>query len=199
MNDFDDASLAWEEVETEHIVTDEWIDFRRSSFKLPDGTVFKPYYSYSRKDFVVIVASDTDGQFLCVRQFRQGIRTVTTEFVAGGIERSGGREYRVYGEDLPKEDALAAAKRELSEETGYSSDEWEHLITVPANATLADNYAFVFRARNCRKTGGQKLDEVEFLRYEKHSAGEIDELIRDGKFQQSDHVMAWLMAKERGL
>ena len=42
--------LAWEEVEVEHIVQDEWIDFRRSAYRLPDGSVFEPYYSYSRRD-----------------------------------------------------------------------------------------------------------------------------------------------------
>ena len=32
--------LAWEEVQTEHIIQDEWIDFRKSSYRFPDGTVF---------------------------------------------------------------------------------------------------------------------------------------------------------------
>ena len=37
--------------------------------ELPDGKVFEPFYSYSRKDYVVIVACDEDGKYLCVRQF----------------------------------------------------------------------------------------------------------------------------------
>ncbi|MBR5376923.1 MAG: NUDIX hydrolase, partial [Lachnospiraceae bacterium] len=74
--------LAWEEISTEHIVEDEWIDFRKSAFRFPDGSVFEPFYSYSRRDYVVIVASDTDGNYICVRQFRQGIKEVTTEFPA---------------------------------------------------------------------------------------------------------------------
>ena len=45
----------------------------RSAYRFPDGSVFEPYYSYSRRDYVVIVASDEDGNYLCVRQFRQGI------------------------------------------------------------------------------------------------------------------------------
>ena len=85
--------LAWEEISTEHIIQDEWIDFRRSAYRFPDGSVFEPYYSYSRKDYVVIVASDTEGNYLCVRQYRQGIEEVTTEFPAGGIERADGKEY----------------------------------------------------------------------------------------------------------
>lgn len=73
-NDRDE--LAWEEISTEHIIRDKWIDFRKSAWKFPDGTVFEPFYSYSRRDYVVIVASDTDGRYICVRQFRQGIREV---------------------------------------------------------------------------------------------------------------------------
>lgn len=92
--DNDKDGLAWEEISCEHIVKNEWIDFRKSAYRFPNGEVFEPYYSYSRRDYVVIVASDTDGNYICVRQFRQGIKEVTTEFPAGGMERTDGREYR---------------------------------------------------------------------------------------------------------
>ena len=87
-----DKDLAWEEISVEHIVQDQWIDFRKSAYRYPDGRVFEPFYSYSRKDYVVIVASDVDGQYLCVRQCRQGIKEVITEFPAGGVERTDGKE-----------------------------------------------------------------------------------------------------------
>ncbi|MBQ7677631.1 MAG: NUDIX hydrolase [Lachnospiraceae bacterium] len=225
-----DKDLIWEPVKTEHIIQDEWIDFRRLAYRLPDGTVFEPYYNYSRRDYVVIVASDTDGNYICVRQFRHGIGEVTTEFCAGGIERTDGKEYRS-GEcagtreaagdvgnamdhapgaagnapqnerlsDAAAEDALAAAKRELSEETGYVSDEWEHLLTVPSNATIADNYAYIYRAKNCRPVSGQKLDDTEFLQVKLYSKEAIEELIAAGRFQQAVHVMAWLLAQRAGV
>lgn len=185
--------LAWEEISSEHIVRDEWIDFRRSAYRFPDGSVFEPFYSYSRRNYVVIVASDTEGRYLCVHQFRQGIKEVTTEFPAGGIERKDGKEYGS-SKDMPSEDALAAAKRELREETGYESDEWEHLLTVPSNATIADNYAFIYRAANCRKVAGQSLDETEFLNVSRYSAEEIEEMIAAGRFQQAVHIAAWLLS-----
>ena len=188
--------LAWEEISTEHIIQDEWIDFRRSAYRFPDGSVFEPYYSYSRKDYVVIVASDTEGNYLCVRQYRQGIEKVTTEFPAGGIERTDGKEYGGSG-DISAEESLAAAKRELREETGYESDEWRHLLKVPSNATIADNYAHLFVARNCRKVSGQDLDDTEFLNVIKLSAQEIETLIAEGKFQQAVHIAAWLLACRR--
>ena len=188
--------LAWEEISTEHIIQDEWIDFRRSAYRFPDGSVFEPYYSYSRKDYVVIVASDTEGKYLCVRQYRQGIEKVTTEFPAGGIERTDGKEYGGSG-DISAEESLAAAKRELREETGYESDEWRHLLKVPSNATIADNYAHLFVARNCRRVSGQDLDDTEFLNVIKLSAQEIETLIAEEKFKQAVHIAAWLLALRR--
>ena len=186
--------LEWEEVRTEHIVQDEWIDFRRSAFRFPDGTVFEPYYSYSRRDYAVIVATDTEGNYLCVRQYRQGIKQVTTEFPAGGIERKDGREYGTSG-DASAEDALEAAKRELLEETGYTSDEWRFLLKVPSNATIADNYAYLFEAKNCRQVSAQELDDTEFLNVIKLTEKEIERMITKEEFQQAIHIAAWLMTK----
>ena len=162
----EDRDLEWEEVSCEHIVTDKWIDIRRSAFRFPDGSVFEPFYSYSRRDYVVIVATDTDGKYICVRQYRQGIKRVTTEFPAGGIERTDGKQY---GGEEDAEAAEDAAKRELAEETGYESD--------------------------CRKAGGQSLDETEFLNVKKYSSDEIDAMIKEGSFPQAMHVMAYLMSK----
>ena len=183
----EDRELAWELIDCEHIVSDEWIDFRRCSYRFPDGSVFEPFYTYSRRDYVVIVATDTDGKYLCVRQFRQGIGKVTTEFVAGGIERSGSRQY---GDDDCAEDTLEAAKRELAEETGYVSDEWRKLLVVPSNATIADNYAYIYEAKNCRRAGGQSLDETEFLNVVKYTKDELRGLIDEGGFQQAMHILA---------
>ena len=189
----DEEELTWELISTEHIVQDKWIDFRKSAYRFPDGTVFEPFYSYSRRDYVVIVASDEDGNYLCVRQYRQGIGKVTTEFPAGGIERKDGKEYG--SGDTSAEDALDAAKRELLEETGYESDEWQHMLTIPSNATIADNYAHLFVARNCRKVADQSLDETECLNVLTLSANEIDGLVTGGDFLQAMHVTAWLMSQ----
>ncbi len=190
-----DKNLIWEELHTEHIVQDEWIDFRKTAYRFPDGNVYEPFYTYSRRSYVVIVPEDEDGNYICVRQFRQGIREVTTEFPAGGIERADGKSYGDGGDQTAAEDALEAAKRELREETGYESDEWEFLLAIPSNATISDNYAYIFSAKNCRKSSDQDLDEMEFLNVKTYSPAEIEEMIGSGNFKQAMHVMAWLMVR----
>jgi len=112
---------------------------------------------------------------------------VTTEFPAGGIEQKDGKACTM-------EQALSAAKRELLEETGCESDCWSHLLTIPSQATLSDNLAWIFRAKNCRPAASQKLDEMELLDIRKYSAEEIEAMIFSGRFQQAVHVAAWLLA-----
>ena len=124
------------------------------------------------------------------------MNAITTEFPAGGIERAGNYDYRSGDAAGSSEDALESAKRELLEETGYESDEWTHLLTIPSNATIADNYAHIYRAKNCRKVSGQHLDDIEFLNVRSHSGQEIDRLIHGGDFLQAVHVMAWLLARD---
>ena len=183
-----DEELIWEEISTEHIVQDAWIDFRRSAYRFPDGKIWQPYYSFTRRDYAVVVATDEQGCVICVRQFRQGIRQVTTEFPAGAIEQEDGED--------PQTAALRGAQRELREETGYVSDHWRPLLTIPSNATISDNYAYLFAAENCRKVTGQELDAMELLRVETHTAEEIDTMLAEGNFQQSVHALAWLLAKK---
>ena len=187
-----DQKLTWKLVNTEHVVTDRWIDFRRLTYEMPDGTLFEPFYNYSRRSYVVIAATDTQGNYLCVRQYRQGIGGVTTEFPAGGIENYGATDYEKTGRE---EDPLEAARRELIEETGYTSDDWTHLLTIPSDATLGDNYAHLYLARNCKKVQSQTLDETEFMNVIAIPPAELEEMAASGRFQQAIHVLALMLAK----
>ena len=179
MNRFE--KLAWKKKATEHIVQNQWIDFRKETYEFPDGNVSEHFYTFSKKDFVVVVAKAEDGRYICVWQYRQGVDQVTCEFPAGGMEEG--------------ENALDCAKRELLEETGYISEKWTELISIPANATICDNIVTVFFAEDCVKEGEQDLDDTEFLNVELVDEEELEKRIFSGGFQQGDHVMGYLLSK----
>ncbi len=193
-------SLKWKLSKEEHIIQDAWIDFRRNLYKLPNGAEIGPVYNYSKHSFSVIVATDKQGRYICVKQYRHGIDEITTEFPAGGIE------YQLRS-DLPyitaqntiatEEDALHAAKRELLEETGYTSENFTHLLTIPAHATLASNNVHIYAATDCIKKSSQHLDDTEFLNVQLLTEDELKKKIFDGDFKQAHHVLAWYLFKDK--
>ena len=94
------------------------------------------------------------------------------------------------------ESAAEGAMRELEEETGYVSNDWKHIYTIPSNPTIADNYAFLYYADNCEKVSNQHLDSTEFLEVKEYTEDEIDDLIKNNEFVQPIHLMGWLMVKK---
>ena len=179
-------NLTWKMAECQHVIQDAWIDFRKCDYRLPNGEV--------------IGATDRDGRFICVRQYRHGIDEITTEFPAGGIEYKDKSDvpYITYDNIIATEDdAFAAAKRELTEETGYVSDDWTHLMTLPANATLSNSRVHIYAARNCHKVTEQDLDETEFLYVKLLTESELLTRMNGGDFKQAAHVLAYYLFKDK--
>lgn len=190
MNNTDD--MIWlEEVSEERLFKDRMFQLYRSEYRSWDKKIHGPYYTLKLNSYVVIVATDVNGNYICVRQFRPGIKEITSEFPSGGI---------IAETPAPlcsQEVLLENAKRELREETGYTSDQWTHLMTVPANAALTNNFAFIFMAENCSKKLEQKLDETEYLNVRIYSPDELHQMVHNGGFQHTIHIMAYYLEKER--
>ena len=196
------AKLTWKLKKEEHVIQDEWIDFRKNDYELPDGSVIGPVYNYSKHSFSLIVATDKEGKFICVRQYRHGIDEITTEFPAGAVEYKEKSDvpYITYDNIIATEDeAFEAAKRELQEETGYISDNWKHLLTTPANATLSNSRVHIYAATECIKVTEQHLDDSEFLNVVTVSEDELKNKIFEGDFKQSLHVLAYYLFKDNTL
>ncbi len=144
------------------------------------------------------MATDEEGRYICVKQYRHGIDEITTEFPAGAIEYRETEEYpyiTAQNTVATEDEAFEAAKRELKEETGYVSDDWRHLFTIAANATLSSNTVHFYAAKNCKKVTTQHLDDSEFLNVVLLTEDELKEHIFGGDFKQAHHVLAWYLSK----
>ncbi|RKM57567.1 NUDIX hydrolase [Butyrivibrio sp. CB08] len=194
-------NLGWELVKEEHVIQDQWIDFRRNIYRLPNNAEIGPVYNYSKHSFVVIVARDKEGRYICVKQYRHGVDRITTEFPAGGIEYKEKSDVPYITKEntiATEEEALDAANRELLEETGYVAGNIRHLLTIPANATLASNNFHIYLATDCEKKSSQHLDDTEFLNVLLLSEDELKQRIFGGDFIQSHHILSWYIAKDLG-
>ena len=87
------------------------------------------------------------------------------------------------------------SENDISVTIGLDENNRRFLLKVPLNATIADNYAYLFEAKNCRQVSTQELDETEFLNVIKLTEKEISRMITGGEFQQAIHIAAWLMTK----
>jgi 8-oxo-dGDP phosphatase len=87
---------------------------------------------------VVILAVDDDDRAFVLRQYRHpsGMRFV--ELPAGLL-------------DVPGEDPLAAARRELLEEAGLEASDWEHLNTIHNSPGISDERVETYLARGLRE------------------------------------------------
>ena len=194
----DNNNLSWKLIKEEHIKQDKWIDFRQNIYELPDGAQIGPVYNFSKHSFSLVVATDKDGRYICVKQYRHGIDEITTEFPAGAIEykeKSDVPYITYYNIIATEEEAFEAAKRELQEETGYVSDNWKHLMTLPANATLSNSRVHIYCATDCRKVSAQELDETEFLYVKLLDEKELLRRMNGGDFKQSLHILAYYLFK----
>jgi ADP-ribose diphosphatase len=68
----------------------------------------------------------------------------------------------------PDEEPLVTAQRELLEETGLKSDDWELLKTYEYEGKI-EWPMYLFVARNCKEVGKQKLDPGEKIEVKKVS------------------------------
>ncbi|MCR4787162.1 MAG: NUDIX hydrolase [Lachnospiraceae bacterium] len=158
------------------------IDYYRDTMLLPDGTT-KEWDLIDHKGAAAVVPVLDDGRIIMVQQFRNALDRNTLEIPAGGLKTR-------------KEPTLDAAKRELKEETGFTSDDLELLISIKTTVAFCNEKIDIYVARNL-KAGEQHLDDDEFVDYQ---AYEIDELIRriyDCEIQDSKTICGILAYKEK--
>jgi ADP-ribose pyrophosphatase len=128
----------------------------------------------------VIPVTD-DNKVVMVEQYRHGTDQITLEIPGGAISRG--------------EDTLVGIKRELMEETGYSSDDWELVGTIDVNPAFMTNSSTTYFARGCKLTGEQNLDHLEEVDVRLVDLEDILPLIEEGKITHSLIIAAFGQAK----
>jgi ADP-ribose pyrophosphatase len=132
--------------------------------KMFDGT-YKTYELLKRPNTVEVIATKDD-KILIGYEKQPGIDSLFNFF--------GGKQ-----ED--NEDPLETAKRELIEETGFESDDWELLKTYNPEGKI-DWTIYVFIARNCKKTKNTKLESGEDIEVKEMNFKEFVDAVCSKKF-----------------
>ena len=89
------------------------------------------------------------------------------------------------------------ARRELEEETGYTSDSLRHLLSLHPTVAYCDELIEIFVARDLVKTA-QHLDEDERIDVETYTVDELKQMIYEGKITDAKTI-AGILAYECGI
>ena len=140
----------WKTDRSEMLLDTEWVKVCKDSVLLPNGQKIDDFYMVTIRDAAAIVALDEAGNLILKNEYRYCYAHSLIEVPAGTFEAD-------------ETDGLAVAKRELLEETGYVSDEWQYLGATAESSAKLTNYMHIYFANHCRKVSGQHLDATEEL------------------------------------
>ncbi|MGE5344805.1 MAG: NUDIX hydrolase [Acidithiobacillales bacterium] len=135
-------------------------------------------------NWVNVVAVTPDGKAVLVRQFRHGTGETTLEIPGGAVDPS-------------DRSPLAAAKRELREETGYVARRWKRLGVVDPNPAIQTNHCWTFLAEGAHLAGDADPDPGEELEVVLVPVRSLAALARRGAIRHSLVIAAfyWLVTR----
>jgi ADP-ribose pyrophosphatase len=164
----------WERIESKEIADCRVFKVRENLMRNGDKT--GKFYVIENSDWVNVVAVTKDFDVVMIEQFRHGIEEITLEIPGGMID----------GDESPE----TAARRELLEETGYTSDEFVLLGKSRPNPAIQNNTIYHYLALNAEKTGEVCFDEHENAVTKLYPLLVIPNLIKSGGISHSLVVAA---------
>lgn len=154
-------------------------DVKEITVKLPDGKD-KVFELVNIQNAITLLPIDDAGNVYFVEQFRIAARSELLELPAGKIEKG--------------EPALAAAERELREETGMAAREIKPLGEFYMSPGYATEYMYCFLATGLYPAP-LTPDADEFINVRKIPLKEVFEMIRAGKIIDSKSLAVFTLAK----
>jgi ADP-ribose pyrophosphatase len=135
------------------------------------------WYMVSKPDVVSVIPIFDDGRILLEREFRVPIRKYIYNLPAGHID--------------PGESPKDAAKRELSEETGYVAASLTHMGTIYESPGILVGKAHIYVARGLKK-GRRHLDPDERISVKRFTLQQLKRMIRTYKITDAKTIVAIL-------
>ncbi|MER6185338.1 NUDIX hydrolase [Streptomyces sp. NPDC001652] len=159
-----DTPEEWEIRATETPFAGGKTSVRTDDVVMPDGKVVRRDYQVHPGSVGVLTLDDED-RVLLIKQYRHPVRQKLWEIPAGLL-------------DVPGENPLHAAQRELYEEAHVKAEDWRVLTDVYTTAGGCDEAVRIFLARDLSEAEGERF-EVEHEEIDlEYARVPVDELVR---------------------
>ena len=170
----------WRIKSSQQIYENAWITLKHQEVLTPRGTP-GIYGTVSFKHLAIgVLPLDTDGNTWLVGQYRFPLDAYSWEIPEGGC--------------APGEEPLAAAQRELREETGIEAKVWTPCLEMDLSNSVTDERSMSFIARDL-SYGYAEPDETEQLMIKKLPFDEVVSMVIRGEIRDAISVATILKAK----
>jgi ADP-ribose pyrophosphatase len=126
----------------------------------------------------VMLAVDDRNRVLLVKQFRLPAEKDLWEIPAGRLD--------------PGENPLQTAKRELTEETGYSARKWKKLAAYWPSPGFLSEKMHLFLARDLTQGKASPMDD-ERIEMQWFKKKDLAKMIRNGRIEDGKTILAFLL------
>ncbi|WP_329277269.1 NUDIX hydrolase [Streptomyces sp. NBC_00691] len=145
--DLQDTPEEWRVVATTTPFQGKKTSVRTDDVLMPDGTVARRDYQVHPGSVAVLALDDQD-RVLLLKQYRHPVRQKLWEIPAGLL-------------DVPGENPLHAAQRELYEEAHVKAEDWRVLSDVYTTPGGCDEAVRIFLARGLSEAEGERYEVSE--------------------------------------
>ncbi|MEU5217924.1 NUDIX hydrolase [Streptomyces sp. NPDC020807] len=142
-----DTPEQWQVVATATPFQGNKTSVRTDDVVMPDGSVHRRDYQV-HPGSVAVLALDEEDRVVVLRQYRHPVRQKLWEIPAGLL-------------DVPGENPLHAAQRELYEEAHVKAEDWRVLTDVYTTPGGCDEAVRIFLARDLAEAEGERFEVAE--------------------------------------
>ena len=140
----------WKTLETKECFSAlPWVKVVSDKIELPSKRIVEGFYRVQLPDYAMICARDEKGRYLLIRQYKHALKKMSLGLTAGCI--------------APHEAPFEAAKRELLEETGFTSERWIPMGSFVTDGNRGCCRANFFLALDVKKVAEPNVDDMEEL------------------------------------
>ncbi len=168
----------WKLLSSKTLIKNKCLNLIEEKLETESGGNISPFYKFETGSWGMVIAKTNENQFVLVKQYRRGIDEICLEFPAGAIETN--------------EDFADGLKRELLEETGYSSEEPIILLgQFPVNPANQTGEVVIFFWDKVILTHGPNLDPTEEIEVVLMSEADVQESFKSLVIKHPIHHLAW--------